>query len=120
MGARALALRALMFALSCSPALLQLPPTLAIALQGGGSGIVTPVMFAYLMEAVAGSKCTVTRYTLLQCCDDLSRFLGQAAAGTFASKLGYQATFIAAVIMSTAPLLFLSDKWQIGRCLQQK
>merc|ERR1712050_439345 len=94
-------LRACAFAVSIVPLL---PPQAAITAQGFGSGIITPVMFAYLMEEVSGSACAVTHYTALQCCDDLSRTVGQTCAGHIASYLGYRMTFVMAVASSFLPL----------------
>eukprot|EP01062_Namystynia_karyoxenos_P066816 TRINITY_DN60736_c0_g1_i1.p1 TRINITY_DN60736_c0_g1~~TRINITY_DN60736_c0_g1_i1.p1 ORF type:complete len:465 (+),score=138.30 TRINITY_DN60736_c0_g1_i1:70-1395(+) len=84
-----------------------LPPQLAIAAQGFGSGLVTPVMFGYLMEAVSSSPCAVTCYTVLQCGDDLSRFVGHASAGFLAANAGYPATFACGLLASAAPLLLV-------------
>eukprot|EP00747_Dinoflagellata_sp_TGD_P218530 gnl/TRDRNA2_/TRDRNA2_90763_c0_seq1.p1 gnl/TRDRNA2_/TRDRNA2_90763_c0~~gnl/TRDRNA2_/TRDRNA2_90763_c0_seq1.p1 ORF type:complete len:264 (+),score=34.22 gnl/TRDRNA2_/TRDRNA2_90763_c0_seq1:64-855(+) len=84
--------------------LLPIPAQLALAAQGVGSGLITPVMFAFLMEAVSGSTCAVTHYTVLQCCDDLSRTAGQTVAGSIATHIGFRATFALAIAASILPL----------------
>eukprot|EP01065_Artemidia_motanka_P007830 TRINITY_DN13918_c0_g1_i3.p1 TRINITY_DN13918_c0_g1~~TRINITY_DN13918_c0_g1_i3.p1 ORF type:complete len:432 (+),score=121.71 TRINITY_DN13918_c0_g1_i3:46-1341(+) len=99
----ALAVRVALFALSLGP----VPPQLALAAQGFGAGAVTPAMFAYLMDAVADCTSPVTSYTVLQCCDDLSRFGGYTVAGSIAAAAGYRTTFGAAVVLSAVPMALL-------------
>ena len=84
-----MALRCFAFVLSVSCPLQQL----SILLQGLGSGLVTPVMFAYFMTSVAHTRHPVTSYTLLQTCDDTSRVLGYAVSGYAVESLGYRGAF---------------------------
>eukprot|EP01061_Rhynchopus_euleeides_P046230 TRINITY_DN8697_c0_g1_i1.p1 TRINITY_DN8697_c0_g1~~TRINITY_DN8697_c0_g1_i1.p1 ORF type:complete len:188 (+),score=68.64 TRINITY_DN8697_c0_g1_i1:56-565(+) len=76
----------------------------SVVLQGLGSGLVTPVMFGYFMKSVANSPHRVTAYTLLQTCDDSSRFIGYTISGHVVELLGYRMAFIACCGLLVVPV----------------
>ena len=82
----------------------------SIVLQGFGSGLVTPVMFGYFMKSVSGAANPVTAYTLLQTCDDLSRFIGYTVSGYIVEVAGYYPAFIGSCVLLAVPVFLLGGK----------